>query len=261
MHPTADSQLEVPHPLVYACPSCSFVASSLPNLRRHQTVTHGNPQFRTCLGHAMSCSIGGLPQCTFCYQAFSTWRQFQIHLDRQCCQVRPCDQRVNFDALLREEEEQRILRLHQGLTETLQTKPYGADLLQLVQDRNWNRLVDLRPACEALAEQCCICDFHLSRPQELHNHLRVHHPQWTPHTFTKISRRLHNYAVVLPEIPHADIVRKASDRHTHAPSSHRWPCYCLTCRLMQAQWHHLQLKPYDVRSVDLELTIYRTFMT
>ena len=193
-HPTADSQLEVPDPLIYACPLCSHVASSLPNLRRHQTTVHGCTQFRTSLGHAMSCSVGGLPQCTFCYQTFSTWRQFQIHLDRQCCQVRPCDQRVNLDALLREEEEQRVLRLHQGLTETLQTKPYGADLLQLVRDHNWNRLVDLRPACEALAEQCCICDFHFSQPQELHNHLRVHHPQWTPHTFTKASQLCRGFA-------------------------------------------------------------------
>ena len=114
-HPTADSQLEVPDPLQYACPSCSHVASSLPNLRRHQTTVHGCTQFRTRLGHAMSCSVGGLPQCTFCYQTFSTWRQFQIHLDRQCCQARPCDPQVNLDALLREEEEQRVLRLHQGL--------------------------------------------------------------------------------------------------------------------------------------------------
>ena len=197
-HPTADSQLEVPDPLQYACPSCPHVASSLPNLRRHQTTVHGCTQFRTSLGHAMSCSVGGLPQCTFCYQTFSTWRQFQIHLDRQCCQARPCDPRVNLDALLREEEEQRVLRLHQGLTELLQTKPYGADLLQIVRDRNWNRLMDLRLACEALAAQCCICDFHFNRPQELHNHLRVHHPQWTPHTFTKASQLCRGFALNSP---------------------------------------------------------------
>ncbi|CAL1147689.1 unnamed protein product, partial [Cladocopium goreaui] len=64
-------------------------------------------------------------------------------------EARPCDPQVNLDALLREEEEQRVLRLHQGLTELLQTKPYGADLLQIVRDRNWHRLVDLRLACEA----------------------------------------------------------------------------------------------------------------
>ena len=193
MNPAADSSLEV-SPLVYACPACSYVADSIANLRRHQTITHGKPQFRTSLAHAMSCSVGGLPQCTFCFQSFSTWRQFQVHLDRQCCQVRPCDQHVNLDALLREEEEQRVLRLHQGLTENLLQKPFGPALIQLIQERNWNHLMDHRQACEVLAEQCCICDFHFSRPQELHSHLRVHHPKWTPHTFTKASQLCRSYA-------------------------------------------------------------------
>ena len=73
----------------------------------------------------MSCAVNGLPQRTFCFKTFTTWRQFQNHLDRQCCQVRPCDTGLDLDALLREEEEQRILRMHQSLVANLLNKPYG----------------------------------------------------------------------------------------------------------------------------------------
>ena len=192
--PAADNLLEVPVVLEYACPTCDFVASSLPNLRRHQTRTHGHPQFRTRLGHTMSCSLGGLPQCTFCFQTFTTWRQFQNHLDRQCCQARPCDRETRHEALLREEEEQRILRMHQNLTALLLTKPYGPALLQLINNRDWNGVTALQPACEALATQCCICDFYFSRPQDLHGHLRVHHHKWIPYTFMKASQLCRGYA-------------------------------------------------------------------
>ena len=180
--------------LVYSCTVCHFVTHSLPNLRRHQTQAHGQPQFRTRMGHTMSCAIGGLPQCAFCFQSFTTWRKFQHHLDRQCCQVRPCDRGMNLDALFREEEEQRILRLHQRLTAVLQTKAYGDELIRTVVQRDWNGLADLRSACEALSTQCVVCDFHFNRPQDLHSHLRIHHNKWVGHTFTKASQMCKGYA-------------------------------------------------------------------
>ena len=192
--PTADDHLEVPPALMYACPLCPYEASSIANLRRHQTTAHQRTQFRSSMGHAMSCAVNGLPQCTFCFQTFTTWRQFQNHLDRQCCQVRPCDLGTDLDALLREEEEQRILRLHQSLTANLITKPYGQELLAIVQRRDWTALLDQRQACEDLAHQCCVCDFHFNRPQDLHSHLRVHHPKWIPHTFTKGSQLCRGFA-------------------------------------------------------------------
>ena len=192
--PTADSSLEVPHALMYACPMCPFEASTLSNLRRHQTTAHHRTQFRSSLGHAMSCAVNGLPQCTFCFQAFTTWRQFQNHLDRQCCQVRPCDLVTDLDALLREEEEQRILRMHQSLVANILTKPYGEALLDIIRNRDWTALLEQRSACEDLAYQCCVCDFHFSRPQDLHSHLRVHHPKWIPHSFTKGSQLCRGFA-------------------------------------------------------------------
>ena len=192
--PTADQNLEVPLDPIYACSQCDFAATSIANLRRHQTTVHKRPHFRSSIGHTMACAVNGLPQCVFCFKTFTTWRNFQIHLDRQCCQVRPCDRGMNLEALLREEEEQRILRLHQNLTAQLLTKEYGRALLQVVATGNWNALQTLVPACKALAHQCCVCDFHFNRAQELHVHLRVHHPQWVAHTFTKASQLCRGFA-------------------------------------------------------------------
>ena len=92
--PSADTSLEVPQDLMYACSTCAYVTKTLSNLRRHQTTAHQRIQFRSSLGHATSCAVNGLPQCIFCFQAFTTLRQFQNHLDRQCCQVRPCDRSI-----------------------------------------------------------------------------------------------------------------------------------------------------------------------
>ena len=146
---------------MYSCTECHYVADTLANLRRHQTDVHQRTHFRSSLGHTMSCAVNGLPQCTFCFKTFTTWRQFQNHLDRQCCQVRPCDTGLDLDALLREEEEQRILRMHQSLVANLLNKPYGEALLDIVRRRDWAALVDQRSACQDLANQCCVCDFSL----------------------------------------------------------------------------------------------------
>ncbi|CAL1131358.1 unnamed protein product, partial [Cladocopium goreaui] len=109
-------------------------------------------------------------------------------------EVRPCDTGLDLDALLREEEEQRILRMHQSLVANLLNKPYGEALLDIVRRRDWAALVDQRSACQDLANQCCVCDFHFTRPQELHSHMRVHHPKWIPHTFTKGSQLCKGFA-------------------------------------------------------------------
>ena len=45
--PTADNGLEVPQALMYSCTECHYVADTLANLRRHQTVVHQRTQFRS----------------------------------------------------------------------------------------------------------------------------------------------------------------------------------------------------------------------
>ena len=77
------------HEQIFHCRWCSQTFHSIANLRRHETNAHGSTQLRSHLAVAASYAHKGLPQCTHCYETFSTWRQFQIHLERNCCQAIP----------------------------------------------------------------------------------------------------------------------------------------------------------------------------
>eukprot|EP00435_Cladocopium_sp_Y103_P034933 s1590_g9.t1 len=67
------------------CPWCAFQTDSIANLRRHCTHVHHAPVFRTHAMQIAQYAYKGLPQCSQCFQVFTTWRQFAIHLERQCC--------------------------------------------------------------------------------------------------------------------------------------------------------------------------------
>jgi len=59
----------------------------------------------------------------------------------------------------------------------LRQQPFGLRLLQLVQDREWDRLARDQEACRYLASKCIICGYQFTRRQELHQHFRLQHPE------------------------------------------------------------------------------------
>ncbi|CAL1145049.1 unnamed protein product [Cladocopium goreaui] len=63
----------------------------------------------------------------------------------------------------------------------LKQQRFGANLLQIVQDRNWERVATDQEACQYLASRCIICSFQFSRCQELHQHYRLNHPELWEH--------------------------------------------------------------------------------
>ena len=71
----------------YKCQQCTFVTHSIPNLRRHSTTVHGTSQHRTYNHTILDMSLNGRPQCIHCHKHFTTWRRFQIHVERNCCQA------------------------------------------------------------------------------------------------------------------------------------------------------------------------------
>ena len=77
----------VDHEALFQCSLCDFVCHSLPNLRRHQTKTHGCTQLRTQFCTTVAHALHGLPQCSTCHMSFTSWRTFQIHLERRCCEA------------------------------------------------------------------------------------------------------------------------------------------------------------------------------
>ena len=69
----------------HTCEYCFLQFTSLPNLRRHQTHVHGMVQLRTHMAVAVSFAVRGVPQCSHCFESFPSWRNFLIHLERNCC--------------------------------------------------------------------------------------------------------------------------------------------------------------------------------
>ena len=71
-------------PDLFQCTRCDFVATNVATFRRHCTMVHGLPVFRSHFALASQFTNTGLPECKHCGQTFTTWRRFQIHIERGC---------------------------------------------------------------------------------------------------------------------------------------------------------------------------------
>ena len=63
----------------------------------------------------------------------------------------------------------------------LKQLPFGIRLLQVVQDRAWEKVPDDREACDYMKSRCIICSLHFSRCQELQQHYRLQHAELWEH--------------------------------------------------------------------------------
>ena len=72
---------------LHSCPHCSFRSQSLANMRRHLTQCHDSIQIRTSEVSFLSVALHGRPQCSNCMRMFASWRNFMVHIERDCCQV------------------------------------------------------------------------------------------------------------------------------------------------------------------------------
>ena len=174
----------------FQCILCSFACDSLPNLRRHQTTVHGVTQFRTQICNAAAHALHGLPQCSTCFQSFVSWRSFQIHLERRCCEA------VSLPAQLPSPDTQS--RLTSAHLELLQQKPYGAALLSAIRRKAWEEILEYAAALHDLKQHCVICGVFHNRPQDLNQHLRVQHPHLVPNVFTKTVQLCRAHASISP---------------------------------------------------------------
>ena len=155
---------------MFSCPHCPFTADSVSNLRRHCTNIHKNRIYRVFPRTIVNCSHHGRPQCNHCFQQFTSWRNFVLHIERNCCQA-PSLERMDLESYNRDPTGRlRLDRLH--LT---QTQPFGPRMLEILEHRSWNQIADHRELCSYLSHNCCICGVWTSRPQELNSHLKLHH--------------------------------------------------------------------------------------
>ena len=172
----------------FRCPFCDFACNSLANLRRHLTNVHGHTQLRTHFTTVASHAVGGLPQCSHCLEAFTSWRNFQIHLERNCCQVleqtRPFAQKLPIPMHTAQE----YPKLTPADLTLLMTKPYGPTALICVQERNWDTLQQMPAATTDWTHHCVLCGLFCNRPQDLNLHMRTQHPTLLPHVMSKASQ-------------------------------------------------------------------------
>jgi len=169
----------------FRCQFCELTCTTLSNLRRHMTTAHGHSQMRTHFTTVASFAVRGLPQCAHCLEVFPTWRNFQIHLERNCCQALSQPQRLPTPLMATEQEYPKLT--HAMLT-MLMSKPYGPAALTLVQERNWDALQQLTAATADWTHHCVICGVYCNRPQDLNLHLRTQHPTLLPHVMSKASQ-------------------------------------------------------------------------
>ena len=175
---------------IFRCPQCSLQCNSLPNLRRHLTHVHHTPHFRTSFCTAAAHALNGLPQCSTCYMSFTSWRAFQMHLERRCCEALGSVPMVPSTT--------QSPSLTEAHLELLNQKPYGAALLSAVRRKAWEELLEYASALQDLKQSCVICGIFHNRPQELNQHLRVHHPTLVPNVFTKTVQLCRAHACISP---------------------------------------------------------------
>lgn len=172
----------------FSCSFCTFTCGSLPNLRRHMTNTHGHTQLRTHFTTVASFAVRGLPQCNHCLEMFPSWRNFQIHLERNCCQALTSVLHSHRNRTYRMTSESDHPKLTAASLTLLLSKPYGLNALQCVKERNWNALLQLPAALADWTHHCSLCGVFCNRPQDMNLHLRTQHPLLLPHVLCKASQ-------------------------------------------------------------------------
>ena len=193
MHTGSDFAPQTSLQQALQCHWCSFQTSNLATLRRHYTTVHGHRVFRTSMSHHFSHMLHGLPQCRYCLQSFTSWRSFQIHIQRGCQAFHQhhripllIDGMPRVPAVSRSDEAVRgSCLLSVNDLHYLRQQEWGDRLLLIVQQRNWQQLKREPAILEVLAKRCCLCGQWVGRPQEMHKHLKLHHSQFWPNVLTK----------------------------------------------------------------------------
>lgn len=177
-------------PLMHVCQFCNKRFNTLPNLRRHQTTEHGLTQLRTNMAVVASYAVRGLPQCSRCMESFPSWRNFLVHLERNCCQAFPRQGEggpTRPELPSQQADLQYPLLTEHNLTQLL-SKPYGVAVLDCIKDRQWCTLQQYPTALADLTSYCVICGVYCGRPQELNLHIRTQHQTLLPHVMCKASQ-------------------------------------------------------------------------
>ena len=192
---------DLPPEPIYQCHICPFRAADVASFRRHCTIVHGTRMNRQIIADHTKYMLNGLPQCRFCFKTFTTWRSFNIHIQRGCqvllagpaeCWHQPfADLRadpVPGHTMFAPKQDGPVRGqtvLSDGDLTNLRSQEWGSRILTIVGTKNWHHMTGEPAACTYLASRCCLCDQYLGRTQDLNHHLKVYHPEFWPNTAAK----------------------------------------------------------------------------
>lgn len=170
LDPAAPVQTQALH----GCQYCSFATRCVANLRRHLTTHHQHRQFRTSDTSPLDMSLQGKPQCSHCLIMFTTWNQFFIHVQRDCCQASHSGQALRSEpSPLPNVMIQPELELHAA------SQPFWPDLQQFLNADDWTALGNRQDVTAYLSNHCVFCGMWCNRFQEMHGHYKLYHQDQT----------------------------------------------------------------------------------
>ena len=189
------------HPALHQCQICQYQTADVAQFRRHCTMMHDHRMNRCFPAQHTDYMLHGLPQCKYCHQKFASWRNFHVHIQRGCqvLLAGPAECWTDPHRSLASDPPQKPdmfaakldgpVRGDAALTDAdlanLKHQEWGTRVLTIVATRAWHHMRKESDACTYLASRCCLCDQFLGRTQELHRHLKIHHPEFWPHVQAK----------------------------------------------------------------------------
>ena len=143
----------------------------------------------------------GLPQCTLCHAAFTTWRSFHIHVQRGCQAdtvalrtarpVAPFPEQSMSQPATRTADTQpagSTLKLTKHEMDAIHRHEFGPRLLTLIHQRRWPDLLRERAGCSYLSRHCLLCGQYVGRAQAMHQHVRMMHNAYSSLVQTKATQ-------------------------------------------------------------------------
>ena len=162
------------------CDYCDFTTTSVPNFRRHCTTHHGVRFFRTASTQPATVALQGAPQCSRCFQVFTTWNNFFVRVQRNCCQV-PLESSArltatrNMDSTAGSSTPPTALPAAAMMNFHVMTQIFWPELQNTILHADWTQMPRNAAMLEYLTHHCTICGLWCNRFQELHGHFRQHH--------------------------------------------------------------------------------------
>ena len=165
--PESDSE-----PEEVACIYCAFIAPSLPELQRHQTLVHDLPRPLIRQVDFRQDTTAGMPQCKRCKKMFLEWSSFKLHCRVNVCGALPNKSTVTPSPPFFEWDFEDPVEMERG---PLHDEYHDRAMVYAAEADNASARAD-RKLFDYLQFHCILCSRHLSHTKAMTAHMRSNHP-------------------------------------------------------------------------------------